>query len=486
MLVQSRARILCASFVMVCASMPAQADLSIAKAPTQNVTCNGPNCAATAPTAVLNIADLRHLLAKNPAVSVGARNANNITVDAALTWTSSASLTLVSNGSLIVNRPITVAGRAKVIIQSGPFFFAHNGSLTFWDAASSLTINQTVYKLEPDLPSLIADVQSNLDGAYALAKDYDASGDTYVSTPLYELDGHLDGLGHTISHLSLSNGFGSGLIDTLRGTLANLHLADAVVAAGVVSGGVVATNYGVVYHVSVTAVLNGIGGATEIGGLVGENEQGGVIRNSWAKVKIFPGPYTDTGALVAVNAGTISGSWAAGTVRALGDPASTQGGLVAINSGLIANSYTLADTRFCAHCQYKMSDHGGMIGRVSSSPDYPSVVLSSYVAGRTAPSPGPGSSTGPCSRWAPLFNLAGAVVGCDATDSFFASTYWVTDSSRHNPKQAAGNKAQLAGAAGLTEAQLRAALPPGFDPTIWAQSTVINNGYPYLLANPPQ
>jgi hypothetical protein len=28
-------------------------------------------------------------------------------------------------------------------------------------------------------------------------------------------------------------------------------------------------------------------------------------------------------------------------------------------------------------------------------------------------------------------------------------------------------------------------LPPGFDPKIWAQSSNINNGYPYLLANPP-
>jgi len=37
----------------------------------------------------------------------------------------------------------------------------------------------------------------------------------------------------------------------------------------------------------------------------------------------------------------------------------------------------------------------------------------------------------------------------------------------------------------LSDEQLKAALPPGFDPAIWGQSASINNGYPYLLANPP-
>ena len=39
---------------------------------------------------------------------------------------------------------------------------------------------------------------------------------------------------------------------------------------------------------------------------------------------------------------------------------------------------------------------------------------------------------------------------------------------------------------GETTAQLQAALPSGFDPTIWAESPSINGGLPYLIANPPQ
>ena len=38
---------------------------------------------------------------------------------------------------------------------------------------------------------------------------------------------------------------------------------------------------------------------------------------------------------------------------------------------------------------------------------------------------------------------------------------------------------------GLTTQQLQSALPTGIDPAIWGDEPNINNGYPYLLANPP-
>ena len=37
----------------------------------------------------------------------------------------------------------------------------------------------------------------------------------------------------------------------------------------------------------------------------------------------------------------------------------------------------------------------------------------------------------------------------------------------------------------LTIAQLKAALPEGFDPNDWGQDAKVNGGYPYLHANPP-
>jgi hypothetical protein len=38
---------------------------------------------------------------------------------------------------------------------------------------------------------------------------------------------------------------------------------------------------------------------------------------------------------------------------------------------------------------------------------------------------------------------------------------------------------------GLTTEEFQAGLPDGLDPNIWGEKSNINNGYPYLLANPP-
>jgi hypothetical protein len=56
----------------------------------------------------------------------------------------------------------------------------------------------------------------------------------------------------------------------------------------------------------------------------------------------------------------------------------------------------------------------------------------------------------------------------------------------HNRHDGAANVPDQSGLTGLTDAQLKSGLPPGFDPKIWGQSPSINNGYPYLLSNPPQ
>jgi hypothetical protein len=55
-----------------------------------------------------------------------------------------------------------------------------------------------------------------------------------------------------------------------------------------------------------------------------------------------------------------------------------------------------------------------------------------------------------------------------------------------DPSRGAGDPANDPGITGLTDAQLKTGFPDGFDPKIWGQSPSINNGYPYLLANPPK
>ena len=60
--------------------------------------------------------------------------------------------------------------------------------------------------------------------------------------------------------------------------------------------------------------------------------------------------------------------------------------------------------------------------------------------------------------------------------------YWDTDTSGTDQGTGRGNKN---GITGLNSAELQSGLPNGFDPTIWAQNPKINNGFPYLIANPP-
>jgi len=83
--------------------------------------------------------------------------------------------------------------------------------------------------------------------------------------------------------------------------------------------------------------------------------------------------------------------------------------------------------------------------------------------------------------------VEGGLIGDDLKSSGSnQDTYWDLDTSGiSNPHQGAGFPPDDPGITGLTDAQLKSSLPTGFDPKIWGQDPNINNGYPYLLANPP-
>jgi hypothetical protein len=77
---------------------------------------------------------------------------------------------------------------------------------------------------------------------------------------------------------------------------------------------------------------------------------------------------------------------------------------------------------------------------------------------------------------------AGAFIG-DNSNGAVQSGYW--DTSRNKGFQGVGGGNDT-GVIGLTTKQFRAALPDGLDPSVWAESPGVNNGFPYLIANPPQ
>ena len=136
------------------------------------------------------------------------------------------------------------------------------------------------------------------------------------------------------------------------------------------------------------------------------------------------------------------------------------GGVAGSNNGSISNSYATGALKVtnCSAC-------GGLIGTNSGN------VTASYSIGAVAASGG----------------FVGGLIGEDsAVTGSLTSAYWDLDTSGiSDPAKGAGNVNNDPGITGLSDAQLKSSLPPGFDPKVWAQKANIGGGYPYLIANRP-
>jgi len=225
------------------------------------------------------------------------------------------------------------------------------------------------------------------------------------------------------------------------------------------AGGLADTNVGTISDSSAQADV----GATRAGGLVENNKstvnnKGTILRchaSGLASGAVF------AGGLVAINGSDIVQSFATGAAIASSDSGSTAGGLVSFNSGGITQSYAIGEV------QSDSSSHnraGGLIGLNARR-------------GRVSESYSTGPVTSP---------FRGGFLGLDRWIDGQQFDYWNLDTSKvSNPHQGAGQPLDDPGITGLTDAQLKSALPAGFDPNVWGQSASINNGWPYLLANPP-
>src|SRR6202000_3223662 len=90
-----------------------------------------------------------------------------------------------------------------------------------------LSINGHAYTLEPTVLQLISAANANPAGFYALTGDDDDSGDgTCASSPIASITGVLNGLGHSISGLSVISGdtFVGGLVANNSGEVSNFSL----------------------------------------------------------------------------------------------------------------------------------------------------------------------------------------------------------------------------------------------------------------------
>lgn len=529
------------AMIAAAATTAAHADVVISSDPTQNMNCSGGVCSPTAPNAILNATDLTNMLASGNVKVTNGSGAVNIVVRAPLAWSTSSRLTLEADNSLIeVQAPILVQGRGGLDFNynpSGPggdLIFANGGNATFSDLNSNLSINGVRYTLVNTISALARGLHRHPSDHYALANDYDASVDgTYTKIPVREIGGVFEGLGHTISNLRITTGAGNSaaLIDYNEGTTRDVSLVNEVVSGGGSDvAGLAAQNSGLVTYVSVSgtvrssgaaelAIVGGVIGSSNgtvshataavnvqaanlpnfavVGGLVGDasganivdcHATGSVVVQTQSNVSYYVGGLVG-GYLNPSGSPSISLSSASGSVSAAGNGGSFVGGLAGyVNTTTIEQSYAtgivsggasdsvggLVGGGDLVHDSYATgSVQGGAQAKVGGLAGS-AVVRTSYStgavsAGNTAHQSGPPYVGGFVVYW----------------DRLFSADYWDVDTSGTNVGCGTRRK-HCRGVTGLTDQQLKSALPKGFSKAIWGQNPSINNGYPYLLANPPQ
>jgi hypothetical protein len=466
--------------------LPAHAAVTISSAATSNMSCTAGVCAPTAVHAVLNVGDLTSMLASGSVtVNTGTgslpQQVEDIIVAATFNWASANSLTLDAYRSATVTAPVAVNGSAPVALvtndggSGGNLFFISGGSLSFLGTTNSLSINGSIYMLENSVATLAAAIAHKASGYYALSASYDASRDgTYGHAPVSQkFNGNFNGLGNSIANLSIKSGADYiGLFAYVKagGAISSLVTTNSRVSAkaGSSAGVVVGINYGTVFNANAAGQVAGPLPAKAVsvfGGLVGNNH--GLIVNSVSSATVAatsksrPFGFGYLGGLAGLNDGTVQSSYATGLVSATGANNDVQlGGLTGFTQGSIENCYASGNAKSSGS-----PFAGGLAGLTYTS------ITDSYSTGAAS---GAGSNVG-------------GFVGYDGSKGALSGDYWDTSTSGiTNPGQGAGTPVNDPGITGETTAQLQAALPAGFDPTIWAENPSINNGLPYLIANPPQ
>jgi filamentous hemagglutinin family protein len=196
-------------------------------------------------------------------------------------------------------------------------------------------------------------VNLGADFRYVLGRDIDANAtSTWNSgagfTPLAQLNGTLEGLGHDIKNLTINRASNIGLFTSIgsSGQVRNLGLTNVTIKGAEAVGALAGSSLGALSGVHVSGVVNG---TVRTGGLVGNNR--GTISNSHSQADITG--KSIAGGLTGENGGPglISDSYASGSVSA-GNPIAPvtgngdgyAGGLAGYSSGTIKRSYASGST----------------------------------------------------------------------------------------------------------------------------------------------
>ncbi|RUL69271.1 YDG domain-containing protein [Dyella choica] len=419
----------------------------------------------------------------------GTSGSGNVNVDDTVSWGSN-TLTLDAQNNININGTMTASGSAGLALNYG----GYNGTTVTTPAAgtsvnvglggsgfagqvnftgsSTLSINGQGYTLISSATALQNNVGTS--GFYALAGNLNLSGGfTPIGTSTTAFSGVFDGLGHTITGLTVAGNSSLtdvGLFGASSGTIRNVGLLGESVSGAasgtslslpISIGGLVGDNSGTVSNVFTTGTVSGSGDSENIGGLVGTNESSGTISNAYAMGAVSGSSFGDyLGGLVGTNDGTVSNAYATGAVSGSyggGAAADYLGGLVGYDTGTIQNAYATGNVSWNSGGTNNNNAIGGLVGLMSAG-----TIIDTYATGSV--------STGDASDQ--HGGLVGSVTGGTTTAS-----YWDTQST--NQQYGTGGAAAT-GMTGLDNTQILQQSSFSWTPAISGGSGAtwrIYNGY---------
>ena len=297
--------------------------------------------------------------------------AGNINVNDTVNWSAN-TLTLNAQNNININSTMNGSGTAKLALEYGQGAPASGNTSTYnvnaavnlpagnnfstqLGSGGALTNYTVITSLGAAGSTTGTDLQGmsgNLSGDYALGSDIAAGATSgwnggkgfapIGTTSSSSFSGTFDGLGHTISALTINRPSTKyvGLFGhTASGSiLRNIGLVGGSVTGNSDVGGLVGSNGGSINSSYATGAVQGI---TAVGGLVGSNSNSGTISTSYVTGTVSGGVNsTEVGGLVGSNRGAISTSYATGAVSG-GISSDYTGGLVGYSggTGTVTTSY---------------------------------------------------------------------------------------------------------------------------------------------------
>ncbi|MBM7131386.1 MBG domain-containing protein [Dyella mobilis] len=437
-------------------------------------------------------------------------SANTLTLTAAHDVDINAVMTAAGSAGLALNPSTANGGDAAIgggtvkvnMVDAMP---GQGGRVDFTGSSNTLQINGQPYTIITTLGAPGSTTGTDLQGIngalncacyFALGANIDASatanwgnsafgsqigsgfvpiGHQFNPTDFNMFAGTFDGLGHTISGLTInlpgSDNVGLFGYTSTTATIRNVGLVGISIEGESDVGGLVGYNYGTISQAYAIGAINGNGVGANAGGLVGFNDSAR-ISQAYASGAVS-GPGTVGGLIGYNNRGSINQAYATATVSSSGGDV---GGLIGINDGgPISQAYATGTVS-------GSQDVGGLLGYNIAAPisqAYATGAVSgtgsgSFVGGLVGDN---GGTTDQAYATGAVSGSGNFVGGLDGANSAGAITnsYWDTETTGQSTS---GNDG-IGGGTGLTTKALIAALPGGFTAASWGN--VSNQTTPYLL-----